>query len=239
MRLTPTATTSAAGWSTKTATTWNGERTWLVTIYRRESNGWKKQVLDAAVSSSKAAMTSSSKRHRKEQNQQHSKKITTPIIPRMGSIVLPSLRQKWSLRSATDQGTVIRRDKKILLISKRRARALLLYFPSLQDCLSFSDRFVELNPPPHHVVVAAPAAETIPAAERKQTGQRGGGDTDDEDDVLNTQQRIINGAIARLLYDEDFLRFVHKIEHYVTNTKDGAQILMGLEQRDLSSLFRN
>jgi hypothetical protein len=153
---------------------------------------------------------------------------------------------------------VIRRDRKILLLSKRRARALLLYFKSLEDCLSFSDKFVELNPPETSTRGTAVVVDTRqkqkqkqppPPRARQQTKQQNQQETEEEeqqkqqqqqqqqqDDVVDVQQRIVNGTIARLLYDEDFLRFVHKIEQYVTSTRDGAQMLMGLEQRDLTSL---
>lgn len=65
------------------------------------------------------------------------------------SVVIPALRQKFSLRHDDDnnKGSTIRRGKCILLLSRTRTRtkAMVIQFKSLSDCLAFADRFVALN----------------------------------------------------------------------------------------------
>lgn len=180
------------------------EKTWLVVLYRCETDGWKRQEV-----AEDAPSANSSQWH------QHA----VAVAPRNECVVFPNLRQRFSLKSETDQGTVIRRDDRILLTSKRRVRALLLQFQSLQDSLEFSDRFLELNPPPS---LEEDEATTFDL-ERAQGRQPAG----------SIEQEQVVSYIARLLHDDGFLQFVHKMETYICSTDDGAKILRGLEQRDL------
>jgi len=136
------------------------------------------------------------------------------------------------LKSQTDQGTVIRRDDKILLISKRRARALLLQFQSLEDCLAFSDRFIGFNP--KHPSVASPRNEDPITDESRDSSQQEG--EAKLPIVREEEHKEVVSWVTRLLHDEDFLSYVHKIETYIADTEDGALILQGLEHRELSSI---
>jgi hypothetical protein len=173
------------------------EKEWPVQLYRyTESDGWQKQQV--ALSKRLAA------------------------APRKDCIVVPALRQKFSLCSTDESNSfnnnkscVIRRDKCILLVSRRRIRAMVLQFASLQECLEFSDRFVALNPPP-------PPPPPLNTADTTTVPQPAAG--------LAEQEEVVS-HVARLLHDQDFLGFVNKLEDYLANSTDGAKILEGLEQR--------
>jgi len=184
------------------------DKTWAVILYRRESDGWKKQE-------SSTQLSTKTNRHRTR---------TTSVAPRKDCIVFPTLRQKFSFQSETDRGTVIRRDDKILLVSKRRARALLLQFQSLEDCLEFSDHLLNLNPRPNLEPLS-------PKNDR----------TSDQNDeavlpiVEDEGHKEVVSWIIKMLHDESFLNFVDKIENYISASDDGKQILQGLEQRGLRS----
>lgn len=177
------------------------EKTWSVLLYRKEIGGWKKQEFSTSLNRHGHAPTL---------------RMTT-VAPRIDCIVFPELRQKFSLKSEADRGTVIRRDNKILLVSKRRARALLLEFPSLEDCLGFSDQFARLNPRKPLKNKNGKKRKTPPAV------------------VGEKERREVVSWIVKMLHDKSFLSFVHKIENYIIETEDGMQILKGLEQADLSS----
>ena len=204
------------------------EKTWPVLLYRRERDGWKKQEFASSSSSSSSSWRSSTRKNR------HYPGFTT-AAPREGCIVFPALRQRFSLRSETDQGTVIRRDDKILLVSKRRARALLLRFRSLEDCLQFSDLFVRLNPRPS-------TTSSIPSSARKEDaianarGSRQENDGSEEGLVVGESiHKEVVSWVVKLLHDKCFLTYAQKIEQYIAETEDGMQILLGLGERDFSS----
>jgi hypothetical protein len=199
------------------------EKTWPVLLYRRESDGWKKQ---------ESLLSSSSSR----KNRRHNR--TTSVAARKNCIVFPSLRQKFSLKSESDRGTVIRRDEKILLVSKRRARALLLEFQSLDDCLAFSDHFVRLNPKPSLELPFSKTRNDDTICNDKSlhgSQQQSAGAT--VPIVGDEGHREVVSWIVKMLHDKSFLSYVHKIESYITETEDGMQILQGLEQSELSSVY--
>jgi hypothetical protein len=255
--------------TTLPAASWNGERAWSVIVYRRELVGWKQLAFDDSQQTTSSTSCPYSTKPRKVYSPVIPRKVYSPVIPRKGCIVLPALKQKWTMQNDTATGTVIRRGDKILLRSQGRARILMLQFTSLDECLSFSDVFVELNP--RHDVVAggntrvlAAATPTLsvavsPIQQKQQSAsqdyfssqQSDSGPSVSHSQVAGvvpavampsasaitdaeTDQRAINGMIARLLHDRDFLHFVHKIEQYVLNTEDGSKMLQGLHDRDLS-----
>lgn len=180
---------------TTTATSTTSENEWPVQLYRyTESDDWQhQQVGGGRIAAS----------------------------PRKDCIVIPALRQKFSLLSSEggDKSCVIRRDHCILLVSRRRTRAMVLQFSSVQDCLDFSDRFVELNPSP---AMLSPTITNVisPEAAIQVAAQP-------------AQQEEVVSYLARLLHDDSFLGLVHKLETYLGNTTDGAQILEGLATRNL------
>jgi len=205
------------------------EKTWSVLLYRRETDHWKKQELQLASSSSLSTMLSS----RKKNLYQH---ITTVVAPRKECIVFPALRQRFSLKSQTDQGTVIRRNDKILLKSRRRARSLLLQFHSLEDCLAFSDHFFRMNP---NISTLSPADEKVDISSTSNESSLQEITPQQENRagkfpiVREDERKEVVSHVTRLLHDEDFLSMIHKIETHISNTNDGAQILRGLENRQL------
>jgi hypothetical protein len=186
------------------------------------------------------------------------------VAPRKECIVFPTLRQRFSLKSQTDQGTVMRRNNKILLTSKRRTRSLLLQFQSLEDCLAFSDQFIKLNPnlssssssssssSPLGDKKAAAAASvdssiTITnnrsasrdATLRTCTPQQESSQItilQQEPIVREEERKEVVSWVTQLLHDDDFLGYVHKIETYISGTDDGEQILQGLENRLLATV---
>jgi hypothetical protein len=185
----------------KADTTWNGERAWSVIVFRREMEGWKKMVFEPPGSSSSS---SSSRRFIKYKPQ----KVYSPAIPRQGCIVLPGLKQKWSLRNETEIGTVIRRGNKILLRSKGRARVLMLQFTSLEECLSFADWFVTLNPMHHHttnnipttagrLATATAAVAAVAVSPQKKEQQQASQDSNfggGEDSDMSSQPHVSTPA---------------------------------------------
>jgi hypothetical protein len=182
------------------ASTLGYEKEWPVELFRQtENEGWEQQIPCGDQCSSILA-----------------------VAPRKDCIVIPALRQKFTLSGrgsandgvdddTRDRSSVLRRGDCILLVSRRRTRAMVLKFLNLRDCQEFSDRFMELNPrmltPSSSGMAAEPAVE-------------------------QDQQEVMS-YVARLLHDVDFLRFVHKVETFVGNTVDGANILEALETRDL------
>jgi hypothetical protein len=182
----------------------NNEKEWPVQLYRfTESDGWQKQQ-GAAVT----MMTTTANR--------------IAAAPRKDCIVIPALRQKFSLLSGQEKNCVIRRGCCILLVSRRRTRAMVLQFTSLDDCLAFSDRFLALNPPTPSTTTTEVQGtqEAAAVAAAVAAGP-------------NDQEQVVS-YVARLLHDKDFLGFVHKLETYLAQTTDGAKILEGLEHRDLN-----
>ena len=187
------------------------EKTWPVLLYRRESDGWKKQESSSSPST--------------RNNRNHT--IITSVAPRKDCIVFPTLRQRFSMKSVIDRGTVIRRGDKILLISKRRARALLLQFQSMEDCLAFSDYFVRLNPKPF-LELSSRNEDMIHNDQSLHSFQQQNGETT-LPIVGDEGHREVVSWIVKMLHDKCFLSYVHKIENHITQTEDGLQILQGLE----------
>ena len=182
--------------SKQSSSTSNKADEWPVQLYRfTQSEGWQQQQVAL----------------------QSGQEITA--APRKDCIVIPLLRQKFSLLAeGEDKSCVIRRGHCILLVSRRRIRALMMRFNSLQDCLAFSDRFVELNPP------SAPSSNNANTAGTSNSA------------ATQTQQENVVSYVTQLLHDNEFLGLVHKLESYFANTADGAKILEGLEHRNLNTV---
>ncbi|CAJ1940176.1 unnamed protein product [Cylindrotheca closterium] len=172
----------------------------------------------------------------------------TPLSasPRKDSIVLPSLRQKFTLKGDTDhdKSSVIRRNNCILLVSRKRTRAMLLKFASLQDCLEFSDRFCEINHPSlieqHH----NNDDNLAPKGPRNQSQNSSYYNVNPEDghteqvvmannhqapQVRIEDQEQVLSHIVQLVHNPEFMSFVHKLENYIGSCNDGAQLLKALE----------
>eukprot|EP00980_Cylindrotheca_fusiformis_P005904 scaffold1242_cov123-Cylindrotheca_fusiformis.AAC.13 len=162
------------------------EPEWMVEIYRfTDSEGWQKQTEGNLGASA-----------------------------RKDCIVIPTLRQKFTLRGGDEKSSVIRRNNCLLLVSRRRTRAMLLKFKSLKDCLEFCDQFSKVNFAPNETTASA---QTQEEAIRQQ----------DREGTIS--------YVAQLLHDPDFLSFVGKLESYISSSNDGDKLLKGLEQLDLLS----
>ena len=145
------------------------------------------------------------------------------VSPRKNRIVIPGIRQMFSLSEQQSTGKdafrhrsfVVQRDNRILLIpSKQRSRAILLVFASIQDCREFSDCFVRLNP------TSTPTS----TSHGQQPQQPQSVEFVDESRLEQDQLRLFS-YITRLLHDDDFLQFVHRLETLISSTKDGGEML--------------
>jgi hypothetical protein len=138
------------------------------------------------------------------------------VSPRKNRIVIPGIRQMFSLsehKGARNRSFVVQRDNRILMIPSKRSRAILLVFENIQDCREFSDRFVQLNP-------------TTSSSESSPTFV-------DESRLEQDQVRLFS-YISRLLQDDDFRNFVHRLETLIGSTEDGGEILDHLASTKLT-----
>ena len=132
------------------------------------------------------------------------------------SIVIPSLHQKFSLRSSEEErekGTVVRRNACILLLSRTRTKAMVLQFRSLQDCLDFSDRFIALNPLDEN--------QESPSME--------------DTVMLEADRETVAAHLIRLVHDTSFEMLVRNVESSLENTPDGNRILQSWVERDFDA----
>jgi hypothetical protein len=143
------------------------------------------------------------------QKQEQTAQATLTASPRKDCIVIPALRQKFTLcTEGGEQSSVIRRNSSLLLVSRRRTRAMLLNFFSLQECLDFSDQFTKLNRP-------SPFVEEE-HKEPEATAR-------DRDEVVS--------YVTQLLHSTEFLSLVGKLEIFVKSTQDGAKLFKDLEEQ--------
>jgi hypothetical protein len=162
------------------------EQEWPIVLYRfTDSEGWQKQTEGNLAASA-----------------------------RKDCIVIPALRQKFTLRGGDEKSSAIRRNNCLLLVSRRRTRAMLLKFKLLKDCLEFSDQFSEMNSAPGEATTA--------------------NQVQDEPIRQQDQEGTIT-YIAELLHNGEFLSLVRKLENYIASSSDGGKLLEGLEQLDLLS----
>ena len=144
-----------------------------------------------------------------------------------------------------DKSCVIRRGDSILLINRRRTRAMVLKFRSIDDCLSFSDRFIQLNPWPttcndnsaktttriggaHATATSAGSTTT-----NRNNNNRATQAEQEQQQQQEQEQDEVMSYIVRLMHEPSFLQLVHKIENLVTNTTDGNKMLQALDAREL------
>ena len=125
--------------TTNKSNTKEQEREWTVQLYRftEGNNKWQKGVAATMVKA----------------------------VPQKDCIVIPALRQKFSVLSAQGKHCVIQRDSCILLVSQKRTRGgLVLQFKNREDCLAFSDQFLELNQHPTPTNHSKVQGTSLPAA---------------------------------------------------------------------------
>jgi hypothetical protein len=142
-----------------------------------------------------------------------------------------------------DKSFLVRRGDRILIVSRRRTRAMLLQFRSLEACLAFSDCFLRLNPPPAATPLAITRTTTLAgitstttttnrnsAVARAATSRRSV--AVGQQDATHHQE--VGWYMARLMHDAEFLQLVHCMETAIAQTPDGAKMLQALETRDLT-----
>ena len=181
---------------------------WGANVFRLVKHRWEKlEIVDGSSSSSSSSI------------ENHGLMVS----PRKNRIVIPGIRQMFSLSEQQSTGKdafrhrsfVVQRDNRILLIpSKQRSRAILLVFASIQDCREFSDCFVRLNP------TSTPTS----TSHGQQPQQPQSVEFVDESRLEQDQLRLFS-YITRLLHDDDFLQFVHRLETLISSTKDGGEML--------------
>lgn len=131
--------------------------------------------------------------------------------PYTESIVIPELHQKFSLHNDdNEQGTMIRRNNSILLLSRTRTKAMVLQFQSLDDCLRFADRFQELNMPPQTPDLQSVPQETI-AADRE----------------------TVCAHLVQLLHEPSFRNLVRNIETTLDDAVDGHELLQAWVDQEM------
>ena len=130
---------------------------------------------------------------------------------------------------------VVRRNDSILLTSKKRSRSILLKFPSVRECIEFSDELLRLNRPLQVRPMTAPAplpegAVTPGASQKSMKELLKEEETSTEKEVtyldplsVELQRNDVNSYLVRLLHDESFIRYTHKIEEMMSD--DTARIL--------------
>ena len=142
----------------------------------------------------------------------------------LNSIVIHSLQQKFSIatssteerggfvgnKNTNNKATIIRRDRCLLMLSKSRLKVMVLRFDSLQDCLDFSDRFIELNPPPMDEEVQP-----------------------QDPDEREADRETVTAHLVRLMHDPSFTTFVRNVEEVISSSTDGTRLLESWADNEL------
>lgn len=202
------------------------EKEYPLDVYRLHSvRGWEKQVPLHSV-------------------KDHNFGPNATGIPKAGCIVIRRFRLKISLlvrnnemmhngeihRSTAEEFLmeVVRRRDCLLLTSKNRIRAIVLKFPSVRDCIDFSDQlllvnreFFEISPGPAKV----PPSTDGTAGEKSLREMVLEDESSSEDNTnegvvtdplaMEIQRNEISSLIARSLLDKNFQSFFNKIQDVV------------------------
>jgi len=109
---------------------------------------------------------------------------------------------------------------------------MVLRFFTLQDCLDFSDRFIELNP--------------FDGGENDNSNDVDD-DVDDDVDVLadrhhplqimggqglEADHEMVTAHLIRLMHEPTFTEFVHNVEVAINSSEDGTRLLESWAERD-------
>ena len=182
-----------------------------------------------------------------------------------------SERNKTTTRTTVvveDKSLVVRRGDKILFISRRRTRAMMLQFESLEDCVSFTDKFLMLNHQHHydfyhhddvdahqwsksthprggggggaHVVQATTNVNDHTASVGQETSETSVPFSPKQSLSQQQQEQKEDGSayLVQLIHDENFLRTVARLEQLFQSSSEGRQILEGAAKRDLTHLLQ-
>ena len=96
------------------------------------------------------------------------------------------------------------------MLSKSRLKVMVLRFDSLQDCLDFSDRFIELNPPPMDEEVQP-----------------------QDPDEREADRETVTAHLVRLMHDPSFTTFVRNVEEVISSSTDGTRLLESWADNEL------
>ena len=155
------------------------------------------------------------------------------------SIVIHSLQQKFSIARTEERGldvggknnnnkkaTLIRRDRCLLMLSKSRLQIMVLRFESLQDCLDFSDRFVEFNPPEellmmHRRIIEDHDSQNDPRHHPPEPPPH----QQEVEQEFEADRETVTAHLVRLMHDPSFTAFVRNVEEVIKNSTDGTRLL--------------
>lgn len=94
------------------------------------------------------------------------------------------------------------------MLSKSQTKALVLRFDSIQDCLDFSDKFIELN----------------------STSEENEEDQCDVDDGPDNE--AVMAHIIRMMHESSFTSLVNNLETTLSSTEDGTRLLESWKTSD-------
>lgn len=165
--------------------------------------------------------------------------------PRKGSIVFPKVRQRYSVSdndNDADKSLVIRRNDAILFVSRRRTRAMMLQFQSLEDCVSFTDHFLLLNDQQQYINDDRQNNLDVGSSNCEAGSSKNGGigslDMVADQDLRHQRQKEDGAAyLVQLIHDETFLRTVGRLEQILRSSSEGRQMLEGAANRNLTSFL--
>jgi len=201
------------------------EKEWPLEVYRRVSSGWEKQVPI------------------NHEAYQPSLGPNATGCPKAGCIVIKRFRLKIALTGqageeqepSTDSTKrqkresrkgfleVVRRRDCLLLSSRNRLRAILLKFPSVRDCLEFSDELVLLN----RGLCVSPgtsaktknggskskaALKELILSDGETLNPQGTADVVADPRAVEIQKNEVESHMALLLADKNFQKLTNKIQ---------------------------
>ena len=163
----------------------NREQDWPVRVFRQVADGWERL---------------------RSKNQQ-GRTIQVRAIPRKDCLVLPRLQIRVRIDSSssdtTDKNrpTVIRRRRCLLIYSQQqRVRVLVLQFKTTNDCTSFTDQWLDLNPQDHFISVEQ-----------------------------SLEAPHVQHYLFRLLHDPTFVQFCRKLSAQLQSQPDGLAALRAFD----------
>eukprot|EP00525_Craspedostauros_australis_P013959 CAMPEP_0198113622 /NCGR_PEP_ID=MMETSP1442-20131203/5250_1 /TAXON_ID= /ORGANISM="Craspedostauros australis, Strain CCMP3328" /LENGTH=273 /DNA_ID=CAMNT_0043770763 /DNA_START=304 /DNA_END=1125 /DNA_ORIENTATION=- len=199
-------------------------RGWEVDIFRfTESHGWQQQT---PLADDENGVLDDGNRRRP----------CLSVAPRRNCIVIPALRQKFTLNNDNNNGnddqhddggksttkpadktTMIQRGDCILLVSnssqQRQPRAMVMRFRSRQECHGFSAAFLRHNPPKRSLAVPSSSSRENTVITRQHRPNK------------QQHNHCVMSHVTRLLHDSSFLSFVSNLESHIVNSDDGSKMM--------------
>jgi hypothetical protein len=194
------------------------QKEWPLDLYRRRSGGWEKHIPAGTADC-------------------HHLQPNAMGKPMRGCVTIKRYRLKINLKDEkAGRMEVVRRNKCILFTPQSNRHAtIMLQFPTLKDCLEFSDELMLLNQSLYQLEdnhPSRPSAATLDApqkSETKKTDHFAAG-KNPVTPAPGLQRNQIYCQIVELVQDESFLAFTAKVEDLIQSAPDGNQILKALER---------